>query len=277
MRSRLSILCIPIYKGQKRIGVKYSPDYFTNTLFNYSLKNQIKQSITKLGIENLPLSDSLIKTKNYVKNSVKNNFELFIGGDHSISMATISGILDKEKNKDDYVILWLDAHPDCNTFETSSTKNIHGMPIAGLLGLLPSPYNNFKCLKESQIMIIGSRSIDEGEQKFLEKSNVKNLTMSRIKEIGIHKSIEEIKSFIKNKKIHISFDVDCLDPKILSSTGTPVPNGFNEKEIDLILNEVSQNNVKSMDIVEFNPRIGNPQKSFDVLSRILSNFINKVL
>ena len=282
MRPILSILGIPIFKGQRLNGVKHAPNYFLNQDFFRMLNDNIKISSSQLCFEKHNIYESLEFLKQVVKSNKEKDydFNLFIGGDHSISMATISGMINDE-NKDDHVILWIDAHTDCNTFKTSPSMNLHGMPVSGILGLLPEPFDIFKCINKDQIMYIGIRSMDKGEKEFIRKNKDYSISNKLITANEFHEKpylkLEEIESFIKNKKIHISFDVDSLDPKIVSSTGTPEKNGLNTHQINQILDLVSKHDVKSMDLVEFNPMLGNPNESYNNLSHIISSFLNKLL
>jgi arginase len=282
MKPILSILGLPIFKGQRLIGVKYAPNYFSNYNFYGMLNDNIQIRNTQICFERHNIYESLEFSKQVVKTYKERNydFNLFIGGDHSMSMATISGMIDDE-NKDDHVVLWIDAHPDCNTFKTSPSMNLHGMSVSGILGLLPEPFDIFKCINKDQIMYLGIRSIDKGEKEFIRKNKDYSISNKLITADDFHEEpslkLEEIESFIKNKKIHISFDVDSLDPKILSSTGTPVKNGFNIDQINEIFDLLSKHDVKSMDLVEFNPLLGNPNKSYNNVSHIVSSFLNKLL
>ena len=99
-----------------------------------------------------------------------NTLPIFFGGDHSLAMSTMSGFL-ADKKSDEYVLIWIDAHADCNTFETSPSKNVHGMPVAALLGDLPG-YEKMNCLKPEQIFYLALRDVDEGEENYLKARNI---------------------------------------------------------------------------------------------------------
>lgn len=270
MRS-LSIIGIPLFKGQRFVGVKDAPKYFRYNNF----KSKINKNVTfsDIKVEEKDLSKSLIKIKDIISDNHKNDFNLFIGGDHSMSMATISSKISDVK--DNYAIVWIDAHTDCNTFETSPTNNVHGMSVSGLTGLLPGPYQKFKSISSKNIIYIGIRSIDKGENEILKKNESKVISMDDINN-DFENKLEEINNFIKNKRIYITFDVDALDPSLVSSTGTPVENGLNLHQANKIFDVLSNHNIISMDLVEFNPLIGNSESSYKNISNILINFINKI-
>ena len=257
-RKPISVLGIPLNKGQKLKGVNKGPKLISN-LFNNPNFNSIK-------LDNLNINNNLITIKNKVKNLNPKNFNFFVGGDHSLSLGTISGLTSRSKNN---VVVWIDAHTDCNNFKSSTSKSLHGMPIRGLLGDLNDKYNKFKCLNKNQIIFIGIRSIDPGEIRFVNKNKIKMITMDSINKKGLHYNLDEIKSFLKNKNIHISFDVDAMDPKIISSTGKPVSKGLQLEQIYDIFKFLSKFNVNSIELVEFNPDVGNYKTSYDNLNKII--------
>ena len=148
------------------------------------------------------------------------------------------------------------------------------MPVAGLLGLLGKDYNNFKCIKPNNIVYYGVRSIDDGEKKLIKDNNINTFDINYIRSNKNH--LLELENFIKNKNIHISFDVDALDEKIITSTGTIEKNGLNLQEVNNLFKMISNYNVKSIDIVEFNPYIGHPALSCRNLNKIFCNFLKKL-
>ena len=253
---------IPINIGQKKNGIEKGPKYIND---NYDFNN--KNIETKEFIYNKSLSKIEIYSK--LKNDIKKlNYDLsiFIGGDHSMSLGTISGLYNLED--DDICVIWLDAHTDCNNFKESISQNIHGMPISGLMGDLEEPYNSFKCLNYNQLCYFGTRSIDLYEQKYIDSHNINNITMANINE-DLNESLNKLDEFINNRKIHISFDVDILDPTIISSTGVPEENGMSIETMKETLLFLKNYDIKSIDITEFNPELGDKNKSFKNLSEIL--------
>lgn len=179
---------------------------------------------------------------------------ILFGGDHSISIGTISAA---SNNYEDLNVLWIDAHADINDENTSPSGNIHGMPLSFLLGYGNEKLANLggfnKKIKTENIMYIGLRSVDEGEKKIIEEKNIKAIYYNEVEEMGIDRLIEEINEFFEGKNLHISFDFDSMDPKIFPAVSTPVPNGFTKEEIEKIFKWViSKNKVVSFDFVEFN-------------------------
>ena len=273
MVKHLTLWNIPIKLGQRKTGVEMAYNYFYehHLFFNLQSKYNIKFNNYLVKDLNKNLLNNLKDYQKIIKHKIKDeDLNIFIGGDHSISIASISH---KQYTNDD-IIIWIDAHTDCNTFKTSNTQNIHGMPVAGLLGLLGKDYNNFKCIKPNNIVYYGVRSIDDGEKKLIKDNNINTFDINYIRSNKNH--LLELENFIKNKNIHISFDVDALDEKIITSTGTIEKNGLNLQEVNNLFKMISNYNVKSIDIVEFNPYIGHPALSCRNLNKIFCNFLKKL-
>ena len=176
------------------------------------------------------------------------NKVITVGGDHSISLSTVAS--SGEKYKDDLVVVWVDAHPDINTRESSYTKNIHGMPVASFLGI--DNLFNLPTINPSQLIYIGIRDIDEYEQTLLDTHNIEHYNMKYIQKYGIKDIINNISKI--DAPIHLSLDVDAVDPTEFISTGTPVPFGLRKNDVWDIVTKLKKNLV-STDIVELNTNL----------------------
>nr|QDY52109.1 arginase family protein [Mimiviridae sp. ChoanoV1] len=270
MKNILS-LSIPINFGQKKDGVELGCEeiynnYLKKNLYNVNFINyEHKIFDYDKSEENHKIMFELHK---YIRELInKYDFFILLGGDHSISMATISGLyLNHPREK---CVIWLDAHTDCNNIEKSETGNIHGMPVAGLLGDLEEPYNNYKCLDYHEICYIGPRSIDDFEDEYIKKHNILTLGTDKINE-DIDSVLQKVEEFINDREVHLSFDIDVMDPELISSTGVPEKNGINMNQMKKILLFIGEFNIKSMDIVELNPKLGNYEKSFNYLKDLLN-------
>lgn len=187
-------------------------------------------------------------------------FPLVVGGDHSLGLGSASGV---GKCYDDFGIIWLDAHGDLNTGETSPSGNIHGMPLSALMGMGNEALVNIYALgnkvNPQNVFLVGTRSLDEGELDLIEKEHISVYTMDTIRLKGIHFVAEDIKSKLRERKIrnvHFSIDVDSIDPHFAPGTGTRVPEGLMPDEFDSFVDQIlSTNLIKSMDIVELNPEL----------------------
>lgn len=188
-------------------------------------------------------------------------FPILLGGDHSCAMASIYAASQFcLKNNKELYVFWFDAHADINTTESSETGNIHGMPVAMLSGLDKTgriiPAGNH--LNLNNFYLFGARSIDNAEKEILKNNHIKFAH-------DYQKSEKILKNAIKNAPenayFHISFDVDCLDPKVASGVSTPEENGFTVEEgLNLISHISNDSRFSSLDVVEYNPLYENKEK-----------------
>jgi arginase len=195
-----------------------------------------------------------------------NRMSVAIGGDHSIGIGSISGVLRKVK-ADDLCVLWIDAHLDLNTNATSSSGNMHGMPVSLLVKELRSEWPTVPELEWCQAQLslknfcwIGLRSIDYYERVMMEKYGINYFDMRDIERMGIEKVVQRALEAINpdgKKKLHVSFDIDALDPFYANSTGTPVLGGLTLREGVFLMEELHETGtLSSMDLVEVNPCVG---------------------
>ncbi|KAI4189130.1 MAG: hypothetical protein L6R41_001678 [Letrouitia leprolyta] len=191
---------------------------------------------------------------------------LTLGGDHSIAIGTISGTAKaiKERLGREMAVIWVDAHADINTPETSGSGNIHGMPVAFLTRLAEEKREDvFGWLKEDhkislkKLVYIGLRDVDPGEKKILRENGIRAFSMHDIDKHGIGRVMEMALAHIgTDTPIHLSFDVDALDPQWAPSTGTPVRGGLSLREGDFIAECVHETgSLVAMDMVEVNPSL----------------------
>ena len=215
--------------------------------------------------------------KNMVEKIKEDCFPIMIGGDHS---ASIASALASAKVNIDVGMIWIDAHTDYNTFETTVTGNIHGLPLATINGYKNSElryYHDGKIIQPSRTVIIGARSVDEAEKDNVRYSGVTVFTTQDIKEKGIDAIMEEafkIAGF-KTKGIHISYDLDVIDPDIAPGVSIPEYDGISEEEA-MKINEYIIKNMKdvlSFDLVEFNPLRDIDRKTEQIALNILAQII----
>lgn len=182
---------------------------------------------------------------------------LVLGGDHSIAMGTIKASLN---HYPDLGVLWFDAHGDINTDQTSPSGNIHGMPVAALMGYGASQLVDLgqrdHLLKKENLVYIGSRDLDQGERKIIRDLGIKVFTMHEVDALGAQEVIREALDYLtaRTDHIHVSFDMDVLDPQVAPGTGTKVPGGMAYREGHLCLECVAQTGrLVSCEFVEINP------------------------
>lgn len=180
-----------------------------------------------------------------------------LGGDHSVSIGSIAGV---SKTARRLGVLWLDCHPDANTPETSPSGNVHGMTVAISLGL--GPPSLVGCggfspkVDPSNVCIVGAKDIDRGERELLQRLGVKMFTLSDIERYGIVSIVREAQSIVLDgtDAVHVSFDVDVLDPLIAPGTGILSRGGLSYREIRYVMETLSEmESLRAVDVIEVNP------------------------
>ena len=218
--------------------------------------------------------------KNMVEKIKEEYFPIMIGGDHS---AAIASVLASAKVNNDIGIIWIDAHTDYNTFETTITGNIHGLPLAAVTGYKCNElrsYHNGKIVQPSRTVVVGARSIDEKEKDNLRYAGITVFSTEDIKEKGIDAVMDEAFQIAgyKTKGIHISYDLDVIDPDVAPGVSIPEFDGINEEEA-MKINEYLVNHMKdivSFDLVEFNPLRDVNRKTEQIALNILAQIITAV-
>jgi arginase len=204
-------------------------------------------------------------------------FVITLGGDHSISIASALASVHKYPG---IGILWIDAHTDYNTFKSTITGNIHGLPLStinGKNGTRLSYFHNSEYISDDKTVIIGARSIDPKEQEVLDQTNVTIYTTNDMYKKSILSIMQEaFKIAGSNNKIHISFDVDILDPLLAPGVSVPEIDGVNYKQVEEIFNFLLENKEKiaSLDIVEYNPITDKNNKTFEFTEKLLKRIID---
>jgi len=191
----------------------------------------------------------------------KGHFPLVLGGDHSISVGTVSAIAMAARREGKKVgLLWVDAHGDINTPETSPSGNIHGMPVAALLGDGPPELTSIggegPKVDPRNVAMVAIRSLDEGEKVRLKRHGVEVHTMYEVDRIGIDKVMKDALARVTDgtDMVHVSFDLDAVDPTVAPGVGTPVKGGLDYREAHFLMEMLSASGVMtSLEVVEANP------------------------
>ncbi len=216
--------------------------------------------------------------KNMVDKIKEEYFPIMIGGDHSVAIASA---LASAKVNIDVGIVWIDAHTDYNTFESTITGNIHGLPLAAITGYKCNElryYHDGKIIQPSRTVIVGARSIDEAEKDNLRYAGVTVFSTQDIKEKGIDAVMDEAFKIAgyKTKGIHVSYDIDVIDPYTAPGVSVPEYDGISEEEA-MKINEYlvkHMNDILSFDLVEFNPLRDQDRKTEQIALNILTQIIN---
>lgn len=295
----IDIIGAPSTFGQRKLGVDLGP-----TAIRYAgLISRLKQldldvydkgdikvpavNIEKFHSEQKGLRnyDEIIdvnqKLNKEVSASIENNrFPLVLGGDHSIAVGSVSAI---SKHYNNLGVIWYDAHGDLNIPEESPSGNIHGMPLRILTGEGPKELLelNSNVIKPENIVLIGMRDLDKGERQFIKDHNIKTFTMSDIDKLGIKEVIENTIEYLKSRNVdgvHLSLDVDALDPLETPGTGTRVLSGLSYRESHFALELLHQSHlISSMDLVEVNPLIDSNNHTAEQAVSLVGTFFGETL
>jgi len=270
-KKKIKIINVYCNIGQKKIGVEQGGFYIIQNFFNNDstlFKNIMNMTCILINNKN-----DYNQLKNSVNKSLEKNEQIIIlGGDHSITSASMPSFLEKYKN--DSHILWIDAHADINTKTSSLTKNSHGMSLAKIFNLMENDVSQKYIPNFSQLTYLGLRDIDEFEKNIIIKNNIDIISISDIQNNNINYNN------FNNKKLYISIDVDVLDYIDMPSTGVISKNGLLLDELLTCLNNIcTNNNVKCIDIVEFNPLLGTKDqvnKSINNINKLLINLLKSI-
>lgn len=297
----ISIIDMPLFYGCDNPGVENGPKVLRdNNLLNIFKENHTVTDMGEVYVKHVDAINKYASNKNmkYLDEVIdanvgladkvylaleNNTLPITIGGDHSLALGSIAGS-SKYYGNDNLAVIWVDAHGDINTDETTPSGNIHGMPLAASMGLghksLTNLYFDGQKVKPENIFLLAVRDLDIGELELIEESNLNLWKIQDIKYKGINTVLSELKSMIKAKNInniHLSFDIDGLDPEYVPGTGTPVENGLTFAEGKTILETViSTNLVKAIDFVEFNPSLDVNNKTVETCCELLKTISNSL-
>ena len=193
---------------------------------------------------------------------------VLLGGDHCLGVGSITAVARYCRQQGLKLrVLWLDAHADFNTHEVTPSGNVHGMPVACLCGVGPAALTTLggpaPALGAADLRQVGIRSVDAGEKRLVKEHGLDIYDMRYIDEIGIKRAMEEaLEGVDDNTHVHVSFDVDFLDPAIAPGVGTTVPGGPNYREAQLVMEMIADTGrMGSLDIVELNPAFDEHNKT----------------
>jgi arginase len=204
-------------------------------------------------------------------------FPVVLGGDHSIAMGSVTGCSRRQRTG----VIWVDAHGDFNTPETSPSGNIHGMPLAALCGygderLIHLAWPGAK-LRPEDVVLIGVRDLDAQERRLMREAGVTVFTMTEVDHLGLSRIAEETLARLGDlARLHVSLDADVLDPEIAPGVGTPVPGGLTFREAHLLMELFADSGqVTSLDLVEVNPILDRENRTANTLVGLAASLLGK--
>jgi arginase len=179
---------------------------------------------------------------------------LVLGGDHSIAMGTLGGMA---RARGAGAALWIDAHGDLNRPSTSPSGNVHGMPLAAALGAGGDAFASdvYPTPSITRAALVGIRSLDPGERELIRELDVRVFTMNEVDRHGMERVLDEAIEFVRGASfVHLSLDLDAVDPMFAPGVGTPIPGGLSYREAHLAMELIAESDlVGSLDVVEVNP------------------------
>lgn len=208
-------------------------------------------------------------------------FPLVFGGDHSIAIGTWSGVIEALNAYEKFGLIWFDAHMDAHDEVTSETGNIHGMPLAVLLGegneKLTSIGGSAKKLSPENVTLIGIRSFEKGEKERLERLGVRIIYMEEVNKIGFKKAMEIALQRARDgtKGFGITIDIDGFDPEIAPAVGTPEKGGVDREALEVFKGFFYEEGLKAIEITEFNPHFDVEDKTQKFMEELIKSIFSK--
>jgi len=205
---------------------------------------------------------------------------LVLGGDHSVALGTLGGLASAHGPGG---VLWIDAHPDINTPETSPSGNVHGMPLAAALGLAGPAFESdawpLPAVDPRRVALLGLRQTDEGERRLLREAGVRVFTMSEIDRVGVERAMREALDRVSGAGfVHLSLDMDALDPELAPGVGTPVRGGLTYREAHLALELAAESGlVGSLEVVEVNPILDRENTTAETAVELVASALGKTI
>ena len=268
---------VPFNLGAAYTGTEYAVDYLfgrypelKNTMEVISpvheeedLLNTRTKFINSVAATSQAVSDR-------VKEVVADGYRpIVVGGDHSVALGSISGVVSIKKAG----VIWIDAHGDMNTPETSPSGNTHGMVLSALMGYGDpklTRVNEGNFLNPKDVVIFGARDLDPGELKFIAETGVNVITWEEICNLGLEGALERVKELLKVENLHISFDLDSVDPEEAPGVSVPVKGGLKREEVLEIFSSLEADyEVTSVDIVELNPLNDREGRSAEIVKSLI--------
>lgn len=288
---KISILGVPMDLGAGRRGVDMGPSALRLARLAPTLR-KLGHEVLDLGnvpvpiaetselTSGLPYADVIAATSRATyelcRSLPDDRFVIAIGGDHAISMGTVAGLADGKRTG----LVWVDAHADINTPESSPSGNIHGMPVAHLLGLGDERFTSIwggAAIRPEDLVYIGLRSVDEPERELLRELGVLAFSMKEIDRLGLARvAAKTVEHLADLERVHVSFDADVLDPSLAPGVGTPVAGGLTYREAHLLMELLADSGtVTSLDLVEVNPILDRSNQTAQVLVEIAASLLGK--
>ncbi|HZV78962.1 MAG TPA: arginase [Candidatus Binatus sp.] len=294
----VDIIGVPIDYGAGRHGVRLGPDAVREAGLVQSLK-KLGVSVHDRGNVSVPEAEEAARsghTPRFVtavraasehaadeveRSARKGHFPLVIGGDHSMAIGVLAGLA---RVRGPQGLIWIDAHADLNTPSTSPTGNVHGMSVAVALGEAQAffPPDRFPApsIEAARCVFVGLRDLDPAERQALRDRGFTCFTMSDIDRLGIAKVIEQALAVACRgpRSMHVSLDIDSLDPSLAPGTGTPVPGGLTYREAHLAMEMIAESGcADSLEVAEVNPVLDEHNRTATIAVELICSALGKTI
>jgi arginase len=294
---RIKIVGIPMDLGQNRRGVDMGPSSIRYARLQSALE-ELGHNVSDLGNIGVPIPEvvepedgqrrdmphletirEVCKKAAAIARDIAADgvFPVFLGGDHSVSIGTVSGVATVGRTG----VLWVDAHADFNTPETSPSGNVDGMPLAALCGLghpdLVGVGGGGASVRPEDVVLVGLRRVDPEERRLLAEAGVRAYTMKEFDVHGIARVVDRVLDDLSHLgRIHLSFDLDVVDPGIAPGVGTPVRGGLTYREAHLLMELLGEAAaITSLDVVELNPILDEKNKTPKLAVELMASLLGR--
>ncbi|AVQ33565.1 arginase [Staphylococcus muscae] len=300
MNKKIELIGAPVLFGQRKFGVDFGPDAIRYAgvverlqRIGHEVLDSGNISVPKVSVEKLQAETSGLRNYEEIfsynktlmekvsESITQGHFPVVLGGDHSLAIGSVSGV---SAHYDQLGVIWYDAHGDLNIPEESPSGNVHGMSLRILAGegdeQLAQLGGMSPKVSPDRIVLIGMRDLDYGERQYIKKHGIKTYTMADIDALGIKTVIQETIVYLKERTdgIHLSLDVDALDPNETPGTGTKVSGGLTYRESHFALELLQQSGlITSLDVVEVNPLLDNGNHTAEQAVALLGSFFGETL
>ena len=291
----VDIIGVPLEYGAGRMGVRLGPEAIRSA----ELKRRIEAlgyTVSDTGDVTVPpldgadpddhahhvrfIREACAALADAVEKSLKGgSFPVILGGDHSLAIGALAGAA---RVVGPQGVIWIDAHADLNTPSTTPTGNVHGMPMAAALGDMPDMFGPpgfpARSVDPSRCVFLALRDLDPGEKRSIRERGMSAFTMSDIDRVGFAKVMERAVEIAARgpESVHVSVDIDALDPVAAPGTGTPVPGGLTYREAHLAMEIVAETGIAhSLEVVEVNPTLDDGRATARVAMELICSALGK--
>lgn len=297
---QIEVIGVPLDLGQQRRGVDMGPSALRVAGLEAKLE-ALGHTVTDRGNVHVPVAETRGRgdaRARFLKEIAQCDLEIaegvqqalahhatpiVLGGDHSVAAATVAGVANHFRAREQAVgLIWIDAHSDINTPETSTSGNVHGMPLAALLGMGPAELSNLlgwsPKVQPQHTVLVGIRDVDEAERENIRRAGITAYTMRDIDERGLRAVMEKaIEAAAKGTAgYHVSMDMDWVDPEEAPGVGTPVPGGATYREAHLAMEILADHGgMLSLEVAEVNPILDEHNRTAELAVQLICSAFGK--